>query len=242
MQTQTSTSEKIIKRYHFLTQRPDLTDDHVREVIFRAFDRNLPPFLPKEKNAAILDVACGEGGLLLYLLKKGYRNLHGFDLSTENIEICTQRFCLDFVKVWDALNIKEFEPALRFDAIFAIDIVEHLPKNAVVNFLSHCYERLADGGRLVIQTPNMGSFLGWHMRYYDITHEFGVTEKSIIDLLLAAGFEKTKICVYPSWNATTTFGYLREVYLRIIHKLIFLSEDKSRPRIPTKNLLAVART
>jgi hypothetical protein len=52
---------------------------------------------------------------------------------------------------------------------------------------------VGDGGRLVIQTPNMGSFLGWHMRYNDITHEFGVTEKGIVDLLLAAGFEKKKL-------------------------------------------------
>jgi hypothetical protein len=79
------------------------------------------------------------------------------------------------------------------------------------------------------------------MRYSDFTHEFGVTEKSVLDLLLSAGFRVENIEVLPSWNATTLLGYIREFYLKILHKLIFLAEDKSRPKIPTKNLLVIAR-
>jgi hypothetical protein len=60
-------------------------------------------------------------------------------------------------------------------------------------------------------------------------------------LLLSAGFRVENIEVLPSWNATTFLGYIREFYLKILHKLIFLADDKSRPKIPTKNLLVIAR-
>lgn len=54
---------------------------------------------------------------------------------------------------------------------------------------------------------------------------------------MVGGFRNEDIEIRPAWNATTLLGYLREVYLRLLHNLVFLAEDRSRPRIPTKNLL-----
>lgn len=230
---------RVIERYHSITRRPDLREPTNLRILAKSFERILQGHLPADLGASILDVACGEGGLLLYLREKGYENLDGFDLSPENVNLCHE-VGLHFVKQWDVLKIDSYAGTKKFDVIFAFDIIEHIAKSKVTDLLSKCYLKLRKGGYLVIQTPNMGSLLGWHMRYSDVTHEFGLTEKSIIDLLLTAGFEANKVSVYPSWNATTTLGYLREFYLNILHKLVFMSEDKSRPRIPTKNILAVA--
>ena len=61
--------------------------------------------------------------------------------------------------------------------------------------------------------------------------------KSFYKDLSAAGFEPGRIEMRPSWNATTPLGYLREVYLRAVHRLLWAAEGAHRPRIPTRDLL-----
>ncbi|MDQ4024894.1 MAG: hypothetical protein M3217_05305, partial [Actinomycetota bacterium] len=80
-----------------------------------------------------------------------------------------------------------------------------------------------------------------YYRYYDLSHEFGLTEKSARDLFMTAGFGDADVEVSPAWNATTLLGYGREAYARLLHYAVFLADDSSRPRIPTKNLLITAR-
>ena len=83
----------------------------------------------------------------------------------------------------------------------------------------------------------MGSLFGVFHRYNDLTHEFCLTENTMIDLLLASGFDLDRIEIHPAWNATTFLGRLREIYLRFIFFLVSKAEDSNRPRIATKNLL-----
>jgi 2-polyprenyl-3-methyl-5-hydroxy-6-metoxy-1,4-benzoquinol methylase len=230
--------DDFFKFYHTFTRRPNL-DPKTLKTIFKFYNRNFLKFLPSDKEAYILDLGCGEGFLLLWLKYLGYKNIFGIDISEENINIANS-MGLNCV-LFNVVNLKNFEPNKKFDLICAIDLLEHITKDRVISFLSSVYEKLNEKGTLIIQTPNMGSFLGLHMRYSDFTHEFGVTEKSVVDLLLSAGFRVENIEVLPSWNATTLLGYIREFYLKILHKLIFLAEDKSRPKIPTKNLLVIAR-
>ncbi len=97
--------------------------------------------------------------------------------------------------------------------------------------------KLNPGGYVVIQTPNMGSVLGCLYRYNDLSHEFGLTEKSALSLLKVAGFSADQIEIKPAWNASKVSGYLREIFLRLLHKLIFLTDGAGYPKIPTKNLL-----
>lgn len=236
-----NTFDAIVRKYHTITRRPNLNDTASIETLFKSLNRGIRKNLPERKDAPILDVGCGEGGLLLYLKHNGFRQLHGFDLSEENVSICHE-LGLSFVSQWNALDVGSYQPSVgKFSAIFAFDLIEHIHKEDVTRFLAACRERLEDGGELILRTPNMGSFLGWHMRYYDLTHEFGVSEKSVVDLCVASGFETGKITVLPDWNATSPLGHLRELHLRLLHRIIFLAEDSSRPKISTKNLLILAR-
>ena len=235
-----STSHLLIEKYNTILQRATIRDENTKTIIFRSFQRTIGQFLPADKSARILDIACGEGALLTFLRERGYCHLKGFDLSDENVSICHD-LGLEFVVKFDALELEKFSPDEKYDTIFALDILEHLPKEKVVEFLTKVYQLLDPGGYLIIQTPNMGALQGLFIRYNDLTHEFGLTEFSAKSLLIAAGWEKNNISIYAAWNATTFFGYVREFYLRILHRLIFLIEGDQRPRIPTKNLLIVAR-
>lgn len=212
----------------------------MKAVAFKSFDNRLARWLPDDRDARILDVACGEGALLSYLRSRGYRNLEGFDISRENVRIC-HRLGLPFVAERDLTRLP-CEPASgAYDLIFAMDVIEHIPKDSAAGVLEALRLRLKREGSLVIQTPNMGYLLAQFYRYGDLTHEFGVNENSMVDLLVAAGFSDTSIEVSANWEATTFTGRLRDAYLRLIHRLVFLMDGATRPRIPTKNLLVRAR-
>lgn len=232
------TRARQIERYHTATGRPSIEEPRVRRLVWRSFERTVGPWLPADRGARILDAACGEGALLAFLRDRGYRNLERFDLSPECVAEC-HRLGLGFVRRFDLLELARW-PGEAYDVIFLLDIVEHLPKDRAAGVLEAARLKLAPGGSLVIQTPNLGSIMGAYHRYYDLTHEFGLTEKSVRDLLALAGFERDRVEVRPAWNAATALGRLRELWLGVLHRLIFLAEDASRPRIPTKNLLVRA--
>ena len=174
--------------------------------------------------------------MLAFLRHKGYTNLSGFDISSENVSIC-HRLGFSFVEEYDALQFKEYPITEQFDVIFALDIIEHLPKQAAAEFLEQIHKRLKPGGYVVIQTPNMGSLLASIYRYDDLSHEFGLTERASWNLLKISGFAADKIEIKPSWNASTILGYTREAYLSFLHQMIHLTEGSGRSKIPTKNLL-----
>lgn len=226
-------------RYHTFARREGWFDPDQRARTVASLARVLAPHLPAGRDAAILDVGCGEGALLTLLRREGYRSLAAFDLSPENVTLCHEQG-FSFVLRHDALEVGTFAAGHDYDVVFALDLLEHLPKERALGFVRAARARLRPGGRLVIQTPNMGSVLGPLYRHADITHEWGVTEGSIVDLLTAAGFDPADVSVGPAWSATTARGRVRERYLRLLHRIVFLAEGSARPRIPTPNLLAVA--
>lgn len=230
-----TTTDRLYAKYHSFNRRPDLADPEVRRISAASFKRSLASWLPADRRVRILDIACGEGALLDFLRGEGFPALGGFDISPENVRMCHE-LGLGFVQQADALRLREC-PETGFDLIFAFDLIEHLPKQSAAGFLEQLRDKLAPGGSVILQTPNMGSLFAAYNRYYDLSHEFGVTEKSAVDLLMLAGFENSAIEVMPSWAATTWMGFLREWHVRLVHRFIFLGEGSRRPRIPTMNLL-----
>lgn len=231
-----STSERLLARYHSYSGRRTVENARTRTAIFGSLHRTLGRWLPSDRSTRILDIACGEGALLCFLKALGYQKLDGFDISPENVGIC-HRLGLSFVRQADALEMLHAPIAERYGTIFALDILEHLPKQGAAALLDNVRQSLAPGGAVIIQTPNMGSLHGLHIRYSDLSHEFSLTERSAATLLMTAGFDARRIEVRPAWGATTLLGRLREQYLRLVHQAVFLGAGEGRPRIPTKNLL-----
>ena len=235
-----STTERLIERYNTLSRRRTAHDPEHRRVMFRSFERVDGHLLPADPDAPVLDAGCGEGSLLAYLSERGLRNLHAFDLSEENVAICRSAG-LGFVDRFDALEMDRMPGDPHFDRIFALDLLEHIPKEKASRFLELARDRLAPGGVLLVQTPNMGCVYAQYHRYNDLSHEFGLTEKTARDLFMTAGFAAGDVEISAVWNATTALGRGREVYARLLHAAVFLADDRDRPRIPTKNLLIQAR-
>jgi len=227
----------LVERYSTLVsdaapRRPDAR--HLR----RSWRRSLAAWLPADRNAAILDIGCGGGAFLEFLRGSGYARLWGFDSSEEQVARCRDRG-LDFVQRHEALEVGTFAgPEDGWDVIFCLDLLEHLPQERALGFLKEVRRRLATGGCVVIQTPNMAYLgAGWVL-YGDPTHRAGYTELSLRAMLAAAGY--ASIDIRPHWYATTLPGRLRELYLRCLHRAVYLIEGRFAPRIATKNLLARA--
>lgn len=152
----------------------------------KAYRHYLRGLLPARCAACILDVACGGGKLLQFYLDAAYTDVHGVDVSPEQVALARQ--VTPNVTQANVLDYLVENPG-RFDLISGLDIVEHFRKEEALYFLDLCFAALKPGGRLVLQTPNAESPWGTHHRYNDLTHELGFNPNALSRLLALVGFD-----------------------------------------------------
>lgn len=191
----------------------------------RAYRYYLRGWLPAAGDARILDVACGGGKLLQFFLDAGYRDVHGVDVSPEQVALSRQVTPnVTHANVLDYLVLHKGE----FDLITGLDIVEHFQKDEVLQFLDLCFGALKPGGRLVLQTPNAESPWGTHHRYNDLTHELGFNPNSLSRLLALVGFEAVEARevgpVPVSYSVASTLRWLAWQTIRAGLKVWNISE------------------
>lgn len=149
-----------------------------------SYDTYFRHWLPAAKDAAIVDLACGSGGLLRFFTKRGYTQVIGVDISPEQVALARQVH--DRV---ERANIIEFlkDKQGEFDLITGLDVIEHLTRDEGLDLLDAAAAALRPRGRLILQLPNMDSPWGLTIRYADNTHEIGYNPKSLGQLLGLAG-------------------------------------------------------
>ena len=182
-------------------------------------------WLPEDKNAMIVDIACG-GGKLLYLFKKmAYTNIAGVDISPEQVKLARQ--VTSSVEEAHVLDWLESHP-VSFDLITGFDIVEHFHKDEVLRFLDACHAALKPGGRLILQTPNADSPWGMSIRYGDFTHEVGLNSNVLSRLLCLTGFQDVASRetgpIFLGYSLKSTVRYLIWQPIRLGLKLWNLAE------------------
>lgn len=147
--------------------------------------------LPKDKNAAILDVGCGDGGFVLWLNSMGYKNVQGIDYSAEQIEVA-KNYGLNNVQQADALIYLPENPD-KFELIFSSDVLEHIPKENILEFVECIRVSLKSNGVFIAQTVNAESLLWGRLRHGDFTHEVAFTQTSIRQVLNLAGYDEIRV-------------------------------------------------
>jgi 2-polyprenyl-3-methyl-5-hydroxy-6-metoxy-1,4-benzoquinol methylase len=161
--------------------------DHFATVSRKRF-RNI---LPKNKEAKILDIACGTGHFLSFLQGEGYMNAQGIDFSEEQIEIAKIRGVKNIKKA----DLFEYLPLNyeAFDVIVAKDIIEHLRREEVLEFLDLIYDSLIEGGKVILPTVNARSLFGAGIVFIDLTHEIGFTPESLSQVLRVCNFKDVRV-------------------------------------------------
>lgn len=191
----------------------------------RAYRHYLRGWLPEDKGASIVDLACGGGNLLYFFKRMGYMNITGVDISPEQVKLARQ--VTPGVEEANVLDWLEARPD-SVDLITGFDIVEHFQKDEVLRFLDACHSALRIGGQLVLQTPNADSPWGSVHRYNDFTHEVGFNPNALSRLLSLTGFQQVEsretgpIALGHSIKSTTR--YLIWQFIRAALKLWNLAE------------------
>lgn len=189
----------------------------------RAYESYLKGWLPKRKDTTILEVGCGGGRLLHFLKTRKYTNFTGIDISSEQILLAQQ--VTNMVVQTDAIEFLKAKQN-EIDLIIGLDFIEHLYKDEVFDFLTHCHKTLRPDGHIILQTPNAQSPFGPSIFYGDFTHEICFTPKGLQHILNLCGFHKFQIRETDPvvHGFASTIRYIFWQMIRLIMKLWNLIE------------------
>jgi len=154
----------------------------------RLFDAALTGLAP---DTPVLDLGCGTGYLVHALRALGYAGTHGIDVSADQVAV-GRRLDLPLEQVGDPQAWLLARPG-RYQAIFCLDVIEHVALESQLPLLRAVRAALLPGGLLVCTVPNASSAGAARMRYGDLTHVTCYTEDSLDSLLHYAGFESIVI-------------------------------------------------
>ena len=144
------------------------------------------PYLPARRDAALLDLGCGMGFTLLAYRGLGYLDCTGIDISAEQVR-AAQAQGLRVEHAADSAAYLAARPA-SYDFISAFDVLEHVPREALLPLLRAIHASLRPGGVFLCVVPNANCGIGMRWRYIDWTHYTSFTEYSLEFVLQSGGF------------------------------------------------------
>lgn len=220
------------EKYHSAAYaRSNVLDGRFQNMM-HIYERMYGQFMPAEKSAKIVDIACGAGQFLKYCINKGYWNIKGVDLSEEQVEYAKANVTGKVISGDGFDYLKDNRNA--FDLVIANDFIEHITKAKGLEFVKLCIEALKPGGRIILKTGNMAAFGGLVIWCNGIDHECGYTERSLHTLLAINGFEQ--IILIPYMEKRRLYNWSQRAFsmvLRLLYKYIYAG---NYPKIYTKNI------
>lgn len=206
---------------------------------FPVWRKYFSKFLPNNKEAVIVELGCGNGGLIYWLKKLGYKNVLGVDASIEQIKYAKKLGITDIIhnNLIDFLRDKNE----YCDIIFLRDVLEHFNKEEIMNIMSLVYKSLNKGGKIIIQTPNGTGVFGSRYRCQDFTHEISFSENSLRQVLFINNFLDLEFYeTAPVIHGLKSF--IRAILWKIMRlglQLYLLIETGSSEKILTQNIIVV---
>lgn len=200
--------------------------------------------LPADKGGKILEVGCGYGKYINALAEMGYDDCYGIDLSPEQVSYAQAVLGLSNVEQADALDWLDGKKEV-FDCILALDVLEHLENDDLLDLAKKIYMALKPGGVAIFQVPNGMSPMN-PIPYGDLTHVRAFTPQSMQQLFLNAGFVTSAYYELPPYfhgvqsaiRKVLWMGVIKPAiaaFVRIVHGKVIGGD------IYTSNFMAVAK-
>lgn len=127
--------------------------------------------IPLEKGVKVLDIGCGRGEMVFWAVKKGAEAV-GIDYSPSAIKLAKQAQKKKGLAVREKIQFIRMEgetlkfPDETFDAVFLIEVLEHLYPQQAEKVLSEIKRVLKDKGFLFVHTAPSRWFNDFTYRYY----------------------------------------------------------------------------
>ena len=219
---------------------------HDSKLQIKYFKKNYLKYMPKNKNAKILEIGTGMGQFYSFCLKYGYINYEGIDLSTEEIQFVKKNINEDvMIHQMDVLDYLREASAKSFDVVVYNDVIEHLYKDEICELLLRVKDILKPDGVFLIKTPNMANpFVSTAGRYIGFDHEIGFTEVSMREILKATGYKNIKIVgtnIYVVFPVLNQIAWLCSKIMNVFLWLISALYGRTSLKIFEKDILAIVR-
>jgi 2-polyprenyl-3-methyl-5-hydroxy-6-metoxy-1,4-benzoquinol methylase len=202
--------------------------------------RYLPLVDDLDRHGRILDLGCGTGDMLEFLRRSGFTNVEGIDRSREQVQIATGRGLP--ATGADAMAYLA-EHSKGYDAIVAIDVLEHFSKDELVDLVALVHGALADGGVFIVQTINGSGLFPGQVAYGDFTHMTILAPESLEQLLTVGGFRDFTFT--ESGPVSKDLRGILRVFgwsaIRMVASLARKIETGKRQAIWTENLICRCR-
>jgi 2-polyprenyl-3-methyl-5-hydroxy-6-metoxy-1,4-benzoquinol methylase len=184
----------------------------------RDMDLTFGPLLADKKpNARILDLGCGTGFLLSWLVTKPI-TVVGVDSCSQQLAVAANSLPNVDLVCEDGLAYLNKHVG-EFDGIFCMDVLEHIPgEDALLEWVQAIVAATVPGGFICCRTPNAANLTGVYGRYMDLTHVRAFTRTSLFQLLEAAGM--TRLSLVPQ-RAGHIRGRVRLTIETLVHKAVF---------------------
>ncbi len=184
------------------------------------------------RGSRVLDLGCGTGYLLSWLNGHPHINVTGVDSSTSQIAIVREALPALEVRCEEALSYLRRHRG-RFEAIFCLDVLEHIPDDQLLELTEAAGAALVPGGCLVTKVPNAANLTGGQLRYIDLTHERSFTQLSLLQLYNAAGLCE---CRVVPLRAGDWRGRVRLLCERALHRTLFRICGDAREQVFTRTI------
>ncbi len=198
---------------------------------------------PPDRDARVLEIGCGYGALLYFARQAGYRHLRGIDRSPSQVEMARAIKLDDLIELGDAMQLLAAEPDSSLDVLVSLDLIEHLTRPELLDFMAQMARILKPGGRWIINTVNGASPFFGRTFYGDPTHEQAFASASITRLLTLAGFTRVRCYEGRVIVRGLTSAARRVVWecFRAVMRLAMLAElGTARDAIFSQSFLVVA--
>ena len=149
------------------------------------------PFLNAAKlsDRPFLDLGCGRGEFLGLLKSEGIASV-GVEINRIEVELLEKEgYCVHHKDLFDFLETDRSS----WSGVSMIHVIEHLETNKVIDLFDALYERIEEGGCVVIETINPHCPISFASFFMDHTHVKPYAPEVIAFHLQRVGFKDVKI-------------------------------------------------
>ncbi len=139
----------------------------------------------------VVDLGCGRGELVQLLVEGGIA-AYGVEMNADFVDLVAGRG-LEVVRQDLMEHLEGLTPG-EVDGIVLSHVVEHLPPHVVTHVVEAAWEKLPEGGRLIMETPNPESLVAGSINFHrDPTHLSPVHPDTLAFICESAGFASAEI-------------------------------------------------